>query len=342
MAISGYSGSAVTKGNVDSFIPEVWSQEVKRELDNNLIFKELVKHHSFGSGEKKGDTLHIPTVYRFAVNDKGANSPVTLQTQTTGEFTMTIDKFKESSFLIEDVAELFAKASVRREFTRETGYAISRDLDNYLLALRADIQGIGTNVIYSTNNGTAGGTFEAFDEAAFLAACQLLDEANVPREGRYLVVSPGQYTDLLTIDRFSSADYVNEKPVSNGIIGSLYGVPVKMTTQIGVNSLTGYVNGAGGVGQPTPGVTGSPYYPTQPYGSAASLPYDGDGTHTAPGGIVTAVLAHKDWAYLAIPRDVKVESSRENLYQADAVVTTLLYGAKTYRPDHAVLIHTTA
>jgi N4-gp56 family major capsid protein len=343
MALQGgaHQGSNFGKANLDTFIPEIWSQEVKRQLDNNLIMREQMRINPVQFA-RKGDTVHIPEVYRLAVNDKVYNTPVTLQNQTSGEFTMTVDKYKEVSFMIEDVAELFipGNSRIRSEYTREAGYALARDIDNFLLGLRATIQNEGTQHIYSTNNGAAGGTFEAIDEAAILAALQLLDEANVPREGRCLVVSPGQHTDLLTIDRFSSADYVNNKPVTNGVIGSIYGVPVKTSTQIGINSLTGYTNGKSGVAQPTPGVTGSPYIPTQ--SSFTSLPYNGDGTHTAAGGIVTAMLCHPDWAYATVVQEPKVESSREVLYQADAIVTTQLYGAKVFRPDHAVLIHSLA
>lgn len=335
----GYQGSNFGKANLDTFIPEIWASEVKRELDAAFLMKQLVRVNPV-TFAKKGDTVHIPEVYRLAVNEKLYNTPVTLQNQTTGEYTMTIDKYKEVSFMIEDVANLFipGQYNVRREYTREAGYALARDLDNYLLGMRAAIQNNSDQVIYNTNNGLPGGTYAALNEASILAAMQILDEANVPREGRQLLVSPGQYTDLLTIDRFSSSDYVNSLVVPSGYLGQIYGVPVMMSTQISANSLTGYTNGNGGAQQPTPGVTGSPYLPSQD--SFTTLPYNGDGTASVP--VVTAVLCHRDWAYLSIVEEPKVETSREVLFQADAIVNTTLYGGKVFRPDHAVLIHTLA
>ena len=339
----GFTGSNIGKANVDTFIPEIWTGEVKRELDANFLMKMCARINPVQFA-KKGDTVHIPEVYRLAVNDKVYNTPVTLQNQTHGEFTMTIDKYKEVSFMIEDVSTLFVPGqyNIRGEYTREAGYALARDIDNFLLGYRAVINNFANQVIYNTDDGLASGDYQALNEASILAAMQILDERNVPREGRKLIVSPGQYTDLLTIERFSSTDYVNSVVVPNAMLGQIYGMPVYMSTQVTTNSLDGYTNGNNGTVQPTPGVAGSPYLPTQ-NAAFASLPYVGDGTVTAltaPTGVTTAIIAHPNWLYASMVQEPKVETSREVLFQADAVVTTQLYGAKVFREDHCVVIHT--
>lgn len=241
--------------------------------------------------------------------------------------------------MIEDVAELFVPGqyNIRGEYTREAGYALARDAENFILGHRASVNNNAANVIWNTSTGAAGGTFQALNEASILAAVQVLDERNVPQEGRFLAVSPGQYTDLLTITRFSSEDFINGSPVSSGRLGTIYGIPVYKSNMLKVNSLTGYTNGRNGIPQPTPGVAGSPYLPTQD--SFTGLPYSGDGTNTSASGIVTAMLGHKDWLYMARVLEPKVETSREVLFQADAVVTTSLYGAKSFRTESMILIH---
>lgn len=42
------------------------------------------------------DTLHIPYISRMSVFDKLPETPVTLQARTEGEYTIIIDKYKES------------------------------------------------------------------------------------------------------------------------------------------------------------------------------------------------------------------------------------------------------
>lgn len=334
----GYSGSAVGITNADVFIPELWADEIKRERDTSFVMKSAVSMYPMTG--KKGDVVHFPEISRLAVNNKVYNQPVTLQSRTESEYSVTVDIYKEASFMIEDIVNVQSKYNLRSEYTREAGYALARDCDNFLLGLRANIQGYNSqsNVIYNTDDGTSGGDAAALNRATILAAKQLLDEADVPMNGRFIVVSPGQHVDLLTIEQFVSIDYVNNKPTVTGQVGSLYGIPVYVSSNLAQNSSTGYVNGAGGIAAPTPGLTGSPYYPTQsPSDAAATTLTEADGSSN---NFTTAFMGHKDWAKLLMQVNPKVESSRETLFLADAVVSSQVYGAKVYRPDHAVLMYT--
>lgn len=334
----GYSGSAVGTTNADVFIPELWIDEIKRERDVNFAMKSTITMMPFSGS--KGDVVHIPEISRLAVNDKVHNQPVTLQTRTESEYTITVDKYKETSFMIEDIVNVQSKYNLRKEYTREAGYALARDVDNFLLGLRANIQGYNSlsNVIYNTSDASATGTPLSLNRATILAAKQILDEADVPMQGRFLAVSPGQHVDLLTINEFISADYVNDKPTVSGRVGSIYGIPVYVSSNITQNSSTGYYNGAGAIAQPTPGLTGSPYYPTQsPADATATTLIEDDGSSN---NFTTAIMGHRDWAKLVMQVNPKVESSRETLFLADAVVSSQVYGAKCYRPDHACLLYT--
>jgi len=329
MALPGgaYEGASITAIRADKFIPDVWSAEIKRFRDQRLVMARTVKKLPMVG--RKGDVVHIPAVSRMAVYDKIAETPVTLQARTETEFTITIDRYKESSFMLEDVVDIQAAYDVRAEYTREAGYALARDIDNAVLALRAVIKNNSGQNLYVTSDGTSGGTKQAISKAAILAAKQVLDEADAPQDSRMLIVSPGQMADMLTITEFVSLDYQSNTPTESGKIGRIYNIDVMMTTQIGTNSATGYVNGTGSITQPTPGVVGSPYLPSQDtYGT---------GLDTA---FASAMLCHPDWAILAMQQDPRIEHSREVLFQADVLVATQIYGTKVYRPDHAVILNT--
>jgi hypothetical protein len=257
---------------------------------------------------------------------------------------MDITDYKETSHMIEDVVTIQSAYPLRSEITRESGYALARDLDSTVLAHRAVINATPSQVLYATdpavtlNAGTQAGTGGALSYAVLLAANATLDDADVPMEDRVLMVSTGQYMQLLNVDKFISADFVSGSPVQSGVVGRILGIPVVRTSQIRVNSLTGYFNGSPGTAtaEPTPGVSGSRYLPKQD--SYVALPQTFGAGGNAP--IATAILCHKDWLALAVPQEPSAEWSRENLYQADAVVMTQQYGAKVFRNDHAVVIHT--
>jgi hypothetical protein len=240
--------------------------------------------------------------------------------------------------MIEDIVGLQSAYDLRSEITRESGYALARDLDSTVLAHRAVINAVPSQVIYASSNGLVTGNGQPLSYAILLAAAAILDEADVPDEGRVLLVGAGQSMQLLNINQFISRDYSDGNAVSNGVVGSVLGMPVVKTTQIRANSLTGYYNGSASTGalpEPTPGVVGSRYLPKQDTYTALPQTFTGDSR-----AAVTAILCHRDWLALAIPQEPSAEWSRENLYQADALVMTQQYGAKVFRNDHAVLIHT--
>jgi len=334
---SPLSGSAISVSNSPNFIPKLWQSEVKRELDANLTMKmavQMVPHQG-----KSGDTMIYPLIRRMGVNDKISNTPVVLQSFPDDKWELKIDRYKEASFLIESIIETQSAYPLRREYTREAGYALAVDCDNAILALRASVPTSQQIVVSSTN--TIAGNPESINEAAVLAAIQLLNEANVPQNDRVLFVGVGQYTDLLNITKFTSKDFVDGNPISDGFIGRLYGVPVMQTTQIGLNSLLGLSNGFGTPLTPTPGVAGSNYLPTQDsvVGFASGLPRGKTGSEVSL-PFVTCMMVQKGWAKFAVQKALSSTASWENLYQAHAIVNTHIYGTRVYRPDHCVLIHT--
>ncbi|MBD2200154.1 MULTISPECIES: phage capsid protein [Calothrix] len=333
-------GSAVTKTRADAFIPEVWTGEVKRALDQKLVASKYVKMLPVSG--KKGDRFHIPNIGRAAVYDKLPETPVTLQSRQESDWFIDIDKYKESSFTIEDIVGVQAAYELRSEYTREAGYALARGLDADVLALRAALQGYNSQsqVIYNTADGTLSGNSAPLNYQALLTAKVILDRADVPEEDRVLLVSPTQYNQLLAVDKFISMDYSKGMPVVSGVVGTIFGVPVIMTSQIGQNGTTTYSNGDGNI-VPSPGVTGSPFLPTQDTWSTLPTAFTGSNTGAAA-QVHTAILCQRDWAVLAKQMEPKVESGREIQLQSDVLVNTQLYGAKLYRPGNAVILHTNA
>ena len=339
MALSApYNGSANTLQANTEFIPKIWETELKKELDANFILSQASTMVNFKG--KKGDTIKVPLIKRMGVFDKLPETQVRLQSFVGENWEMKVDKYKEVSFMIEDILDLQANFSLRVPYIEEAAYAMARDIDNSLLGLRASIP-VTQQIVVSTT-GTIAGDPTALDDNAIRAALQRLNEANVPQRNRYWIVSVGQYTDLLGITKFCSRDFVNGQPTTDGIIGTLYGIPVIQSTQITSNTLDGYINGEGGLGEPSPAVVGSPYLPTQdtPIGLVAGgLPRGKTGAEIAS-PFTTCMLVQKDWARYAMQKTPSSEMSRENMYQADVLVNTQVYGMRVYRPDHCVLIHT--
>jgi hypothetical protein len=339
-----YRGGVNTRADVQSWIKKQWATMVRRELEQNQLMRRYVWTVTFPDG-KKGDQVTIPTLGRLGVNDKLAATPVNLQKPTTGTWTINITRHKETSFLIEDIAEMMLDPNglFATNAAKEAAYAIGRDIDAQLLALRALTQTNVSQNIYSNNaaNAAVNTASAPLNLTSLLRAKLKFDEAGVPDTGRVLIVSPVQYMQLLALDKMQSIDYSGQKGLVTGIVGAFMGIPVYMTNMIKANSATGFLNGTTAI--PTPGVTGAGqvYYPDQ--GTATTLPVTWNATaNTTPEtqAVHTAMLLHKDAYALAMLQEPKTETSRETLYLADAVVTSTVYGAREYRPESSVLIHT--
>ena len=342
-----YRGASYTRADVAQWIKKEWSTMVRRELEQDLLLRQFCMNVSFSSG-KSGDTITVPTIGRLAANRKQAGVPVQLQKGNTGSWTIQVTQFPETSFMVDDIAKYMLDPSgmLSSNLAKEATYALKRDFDAFLLGLRAGIQAIGgAQVILNSSNflNNASSTSRPLTLDALLRAKLALDNADVPSDGRVWIISPTQYIQLLSVDKLQSMFYRTSAPVENGIVGTLLGNPVYMTSMVSSNSATGFLNGSQSI--PTPGVSGANqlYYPDQD--AAATLPVAWNNTlNTTPEtqAVHTALLLHKDCFAMAMLQEPKTEFSRETLYLSDAVVLSSLYGARIYRPQNAVLVHTNA
>ena len=207
----------MTTTTVTKFIPEIWSDEVIATYKSNLVVANLVKNINHQG--KKGDTIHIPNPGRNDANLKVADSDVTAITDTALDIIVSIDQHYEWSMYIEDIAELQALNSMRRFYTEDAGYALARNVDSALTGGNAVITGV-------TNWDTS-----------ILAGIEALNDNDVPVNDRALVVTPSCMTALMSTNRFTEQQYIGDgNAIKTGKIGSIYGVDVYMSTQVGTGA----------------------------------------------------------------------------------------------------------
>ena len=228
----------VTNTTAATFIPEIWSDEIIAAYKKNLVMANLVTKMSFKG--KKGDTLHIPKPSRGSASAKAASTQVTLQAATESELQVLIDKHYEYSRLIEDITEAQALASLRQFYTGDAGYALAKQVDTDLVLLGRGANGGSTanaqyagGIIGSTGAAYTYGTSNAaaIADAGIRKAIQLLDDDDVPMDGRVLVVPPVARNSMLGIARFTEQAFRGDgNTLKNGQFGDIYGVKVYVST----------------------------------------------------------------------------------------------------------------
>ena len=218
----------VTNTTAATFIPEIWSDEIIASYEKSLVVKPLVRAMSMVG--KKGDTIHIPKPDRGDATVKTAESQVTLIAGTTNELVVTIDQHFEYSRLIEDITDVQALNSLRRFYTEDAGYALATNVDSALIAEAGT--GFTAQKVFATGGIDDTGAAVAFNDAGFRAAIQILDDNNVPGDSRVFVIPPAVKREMLGVSQYISSDFVTGQPVTNGKIGSLYGVDIFVSTNL--------------------------------------------------------------------------------------------------------------
>ena len=302
----GGSGSIVAKTQADKFIPEIWSDEVVAAYQKNLVLANLVNKMTMKG--KKGDTLHIPKPTRGVATAKAANTAVTIQADTETEVNVTIDQHFEYSRFIEDIVEVQALASLRRFYTEDAGYALGKKVDDTLMALgksfgdgdASDWTHSNSYYIDASTGLTAYAvdtvvTADVFTDAGFRKLIQLMDDADVPMDGRKFVIPPSLRNAIMGVDRYNSSDFVDGRGVQTGLIGSLYGVDVFVSSNC----------------------------PTLETAAENSV---GD-------AVRGALLFHTDTMVLAEQMAVRSQTQYKQEYLSTLYTADTLFGAKTVRPE---------
>lgn len=241
----------VTVSTAATFIPEVWSDEIVAAYKKSLVAANLIKKMSFKG--KKGDTVHIPAPTRGSASAKAASTQVNLIAATEGERVININQHWEYSRLIEDIVEAQALTSLRQFYTDDAGYALGLQVDTSIIRLGRGVNGgNAANAAYAGAFSGADGTTAynagantgsgALTDAAIRRAIQRLDDADVPMDGRFLLVPPSTRNTLMGIARFTEQAFVGETGASNtirnGEIGNVYGIPVFVTSNADTTSGT--------------------------------------------------------------------------------------------------------
>ena len=245
-------GSIVNKTAAATFIPEIWSDEVIAAYQKNLKMAPLVKKLPMTG--KKGDVIHIPKPIRGAASAKVADTAVNIQANVEGELQVSVNRHFEYSRFIEDIVEVQALNSLRQFYTEDAGYQLALKVDTDLmnaatgfgdgtmdLAAPSGADWVNSNSYYfdaASGGGTPLTAFAAstvaagdvFSDAGFRQAIQLLDDADVPMDGRCIIVPPVVRNTIMGTERFSSSDFVSGQTVNTGLIGNLYGVDVYVSS----------------------------------------------------------------------------------------------------------------
>lgn len=217
-------------GSVATFIPEFWARALLSSLKKAHVFAApgVVNRNYEGEISEAGDTVRINSVGRPTISTYTPNSTtITPEKLTTAQRSLVIDQAKYFAFEIDDVDRRQVQGDVMAEGMDEAAYALSDVADLYVESIiRSGVQ--AANALGTISLATS--TPEDVYDDLLIPLKVVLDEADVPMEGRYCIIPPWVHGRLLRDDRFVHADKSgNAGTLRNGVAGDAAGFSIRVS-----------------------------------------------------------------------------------------------------------------
>lgn len=198
-ATSGYAQYSTVNASGAKFIPEIWSGKLQVKFYKSTVMAEITNNDWEGEIKGQGDKVHIRSIPTITIRDYTKGLNLTNEVPESTPIELTIDKGKYFSVVVDDVDEVQADVRLMDIFTNDAAEQMKITIDGDVLnsvaaSAAAANKGATAGAISANINLGVAGTPRAVTKDnvldVILDAGQVLDEQNVPEDGRWMVVSP--------------------------------------------------------------------------------------------------------------------------------------------------------
>ena len=197
------------------FIPTLWSGKLIEKFYDATVLAAIANTDYAGEIANQGDTVVIRTKPTLTINDYDANQEISVERPSSSTVELTIDKGKYFAAIVDDVMETQADLNLLGMWSDDASEQMKIAIDSGVLAdIPAGVianypagaagnsgnQGLTagrisgnvdlgvalTPLTLVARGATAGVDVEVID--AILRAGQVLDEANIPESGRWIIL----------------------------------------------------------------------------------------------------------------------------------------------------------
>lgn len=214
-----------------NFIPTVWSETLKKELDKEYIGVRNCSRDFEGDIRKCGDTVYINSIGDVSVFSYTKNTDMSApETLDSSRSTLTISQVKGFNFQIDDVDKAQTKPKVMQAAMHEAASALADTADQFVFGLYSGV---------SAANTITDASFAYTDVVDTLLTARkklLSNNVNMNTE-TVLEVSPDIAALILKAKILQSTD--NEDLMESGFLGSFLGFKVYVSNNV-VKDSDGY------------------------------------------------------------------------------------------------------
>jgi|TARA_R110000764_G_scaffold200313_3_gene285657 hypothetical protein len=249
--MSNFAGSATTNyggsgGGTGNWLATIYSQKALKFFRTASVVEGITNNDYLGEISAYGDTVKVIKEPTITVSSYTRGATVAAQALVDNELTLTIDQANYFSFNVDDLEEKLSHVNWKELATSGGAYGLKNKFDQEVLDYMAT-QALAANQVNNKTTaniltvGFASGQQDPLNLLSKMA--RLLDEQEVPEEGRWLVVSPRFLETLVqSSSKLISTDY-NDGAASlkNGLVmaAPLRGFRIHKTNNAPVYTSTG-------------------------------------------------------------------------------------------------------
>ena len=235
---NGNFGNSVGNQNNAFWMPAVYSKKVLNFFRKSSVAEAITNTDYAGEITAFGDSVKIikePTITVYTY-ERGAD--VTQTKLTDAEITLIVDTANAFKFIVDDIETSMSHVNFKEVASSSAAYALRDAFDEGVIAtMFSGVSASSPNHILGSDNATdlAAGTFDGTGnlDVGFASGehdpidvlshmSRLLDEQNVPEEGRWFLANPQFYEQLVqSSSKVLSVDYnAGQGSIRNGLVSS--------------------------------------------------------------------------------------------------------------------------
>lgn len=240
------SGDLYSSDANSRFIPAIYSKKVLRNFYAKTVFADICNTDYEGEIKKYGDTVYIRKTPELSVGTYTVGSSLTYAVPNKDATSLTVDLGRYVAFKIDDVDAAQSDLPLQNMFADDAAKRLNIAVDTNVLAYlytAANSNNYGASAGAISSNIDMGASAapvvvtatNAIDKIVEMN--QILDEANIDSEGRYVVL-PAWYCALLKLGDLRRADVTGDSTgvIRNGLIGEVDRTKIYMNNNL--NSVT--------------------------------------------------------------------------------------------------------
>ena len=231
-------GNSVSGQTNSFFLPKIYSKKVLNFFRKSSVVEAITNTDYAGEISAFGDSVRIIKEPVISVEDYTRATDTTVTRLTDQELTLVVDSAKAFKFIVDDIETNMSHINFKEVATSSAAYALRDSYDAAVIAtMFSGVSSSSPDHVLGSDNATdlAAGTFDGtgnldigfgsseHDPIGVMARmARLLDEQDVPEEGRWFVAGPDFYEVLgQASSKLLSVDFnAGQGSIRNGLVSS--------------------------------------------------------------------------------------------------------------------------